>query len=140
MSIEAHQIYDIIGPDGFRSLVAGFYERVATDDQLRPLYPEEDLAPAERRLRLFLQQYFGGPTTYSIERGHPRLRARHMPFKIDQDARDRWMQHMTASLDEQDFPDEVKSIMQEYFEQGATFLMNHHPTAGGMFTTTREND
>lgn len=140
MSIDADQIYDIIGPEGFKSLVAGFYERVATDDLLRPLYPEEDLAPAERRLRLFLQQYFGGPTTYSIERGHPRLRARHMPFKIDQAARDRWMQHMGASLDEQDFPDEVKAIMRDYFEQGATFLMNHHPTEGGMFTTKRENN
>lgn len=140
MSIEAHQIYDIIGAEGFKSLVAGFYERVATDDLLRPLYPEEDLAPAERRLRLFLQQYFGGPTTYSIERGHPRLRARHMPFKIDQAARDRWMQHMAASLDEQDFSDEVKAIMHDYFDKGATFLMNHHPTQGGMFTIKREND
>jgi hemoglobin len=140
MSIQADQIYDIIGPGGFKALVAGFYKRVATDDLLRPLYPEEDLGPAERRLRLFLQQYFGGPTTYSIERGHPRLRARHMPFKIDREARDRWMEHMAASLDEQDFPTEVKAIMHNYFDQGATFLMNHHPAEGGMFTTNREND
>jgi hemoglobin len=122
--IEPHQIYDIIGSDGFKRLVEGFYQRVAEDELLRPMYPEEDLAPAIRRLRLFLEQYFGGPTTYSMERGHPRLRMRHVPFTIDQTARDHWIAHMSASLEEANFPPEVSDIMRQYFENAATFMIN----------------
>ena len=139
MSIEAHQIYDIIGDEGFHKLVDGFYQRVAEDTLLRPMYPEEDLKPAARRLRLFLVQYFGGPTTYSTERGHPRLRMRHVPFKIDVEARNHWVEHMLASLTEANFPAEVTAIMQEYFEGGATFLINHYPTNGDVFITPRDD-
>ena len=84
----------------FTSLVHHFYAGVATDPVLRPMYPEADLEPAERRLRLFLTQYWGGPTTYGDERGHPRLRFRHAPFAIDDDARDHWVAHMRSALDE----------------------------------------
>jgi hemoglobin len=84
----------------FERLVARFYERVAGDPPLRALYPEEDLGPAQRRLTLFLVQYWGGPTTYQEERGHPRLRMRHAPFAIDVAQRDRWLTHMNAALDE----------------------------------------
>lgn len=118
------EIFDLIGSDGFDKLVEGFYRRVAEDDILRPMYPEEDLAPAARRLQLFLEQFFGGPTTYSQERGHPRLRARHMPFAIDQAARDRWFSHMNASLEEADFAPDIASVIRDYFDNAATFLMN----------------
>lgn len=133
--IDAGDIYHIIGAEGFQKLVSGFYQRVADDDILRPMYPGNNLAPAERRLRLFLEQYFGGPPTYSMERGHPRLRMRHMSFKIDQEGRDRWLKLMLAALDDCDFSSAVTEIMRNYFEQGATFLMNDHPTSGGMFTS-----
>ena len=83
----------------FTSLVDRFYEGVRDDPVLRPLYPEQDLGPAARRLTLFLVQYWGGPRTYSDERGHPRLRMRHHPFPIGSDERDRWLAHMTAALD-----------------------------------------
>lgn len=83
----------------FERLVDGFYERVATDGVLLSLYPEqEDLGPARRRLTLFLAQYWGGPTTYSAERGHPRLRARHFEFAIGTEERDHWLEAMRASL------------------------------------------
>lgn len=118
------QVYDIIGSAGFEKLVAGFYRRVSTDDVLRPMYPEDDLEPAQRRLQLFLEQFFGGPTTYSQERGHPRLRMRHAPFKIDQAARNRWVELMSAALDEVGFDPEVVTVMRDYFENGASFLIN----------------
>lgn len=122
--LEPTDVYNLIGSEGFQKLVAGFYERVATDDLLRPMYPADDLAPAARRLQLFLEQFFGGPTTYSQERGHPRLRARHMPFAIDQAARDRWFSHMTAALEEAEFTPEVAAVLREYFDRAATFLLN----------------
>jgi hemoglobin len=84
----------------FDALVHRFYAGIATDPVLRPMYPEGDLEPAERRLRLFLTQYWGGPTTYGDERGHPRLRMRHAPYAIDDHARDRWVAHMRSALDE----------------------------------------
>lgn len=121
-------IYGIIGAEGFQRLIAAFYRQVAEDDILRPMYPERDLEPAERRLRQFLEQYFGGPTTYSDKRGHPRLRMRHARFRIDKPARDRWMQLMNNALDEANFPAEVQAIMQEYFEQAASFMINTYPT------------
>ena len=84
----------------FDLLIARFYAAVADDPVLRPLYPEEDLGPAAERLKLFLEQYWGGPTTYSQERGHPRLRLRHAPFPVDAAAHDAWLRHMRAALDE----------------------------------------
>ena len=87
------------GHETFVRLVHAFYVGVADDAPLRDLYPEEDLGPAEDRLRGFLEQYFGGPTTYSQERGHPRLRMRHVPYKVTPDQRDRWLHHMNAAID-----------------------------------------
>lgn len=117
-------VYDQIGEDGFERLIAGFYRRVATDPVLRPLYPEGDLAPAARRLRLFLIQFFGGPSAYSEERGHPRLRMRHAPFRIDQAARDVWVRHMLAALAESAIPEPARSTLQDYFERTATHMIN----------------
>src|SRR4051812_42220218 len=93
-------LYGLIGEAGFERLVAGFYRRVATDDVLGAMYPKHGLAGAEQRLRDFLVQRFGGPDRYSQQRGHPRLRMRHVPFAIDQHARDRWISLMEAALDE----------------------------------------
>ena len=92
--------YDEIGGyETIRRIVAKFYEGVAADPVLRPLYPEEDLGPAEERFRLFLVQYWGGPTTYSETRGHPRLRMRHAPFKVTPEAKDHWLLHFREGLD-----------------------------------------
>jgi hemoglobin len=122
--IDPRSVYTILGPDGFNRLTAAFYEGVASDPLLRPLYPEEELEPARRRLALFLMQYFGGPTTYSDERGHPRLRMRHFAFPIDQARRDAWMRHMTAALDSLELAPDVRATMQRYFEDASTFLVN----------------
>jgi hemoglobin len=122
--IDPRSIYGILGQDGFDRLTAAFYAGVAGDPLLRPLYPEQELEPARRRLALFLMQYFGGPTTYSDERGHPRLRMRHFAFPIDQARRDAWMGHMTAAMDSLDLAPDVRVAMQHYFEDAATFLVN----------------
>jgi hemoglobin len=124
MADSAQQVYEQIGEDGFRRLVGGFYRRVASDPVLRPMYPAGDLGPAERRLRLFLMQFFGGPSTYSAERGHPRLRMRHAPFPIDQAARDVWVKHMLTALDEAAIPEPSHGILQAYFEGTATRMIN----------------
>ena len=92
------RIYDVIGEDGFARLCTAFFRRVPEDDVLSTIYPEHDLAGAEHRLREFLIQRFGGPHRYSAERGNPMLRARHMPFAIDQRARDHWVQRMDVHI------------------------------------------
>lgn len=117
-------VYEQIGEEGIARLVEAFYRRVADDPVLRPMYPEDDLAPAARRLRMFLVQFFGGPDAYSQERGHPRLRLRHSPFTIDQTARDVWVRHMLAALDEAGVPDPARAVIVEYFERTATHLIN----------------
>jgi hemoglobin len=95
--------YEAVGGEPtFRKLVATFYEGVSSDPLLRPLYPEEDLGPAEERLRLFLIQYWGGPGTYSQQRGHPRLRMRHAPFRVGPAERDAWLRHMRAAVESLD--------------------------------------
>ena len=95
--------YDEIGgEETIRTIVHRFYEGVADDELLRPMYPEEDLGPAEERFTLFLMQYWGGPTTYGDTRGHPRLRMRHAPFQVTPDAAQRWLVHFRAGLDEAD--------------------------------------
>ena len=120
-------IYDQVGGEAFFvDLVERFYRRVEGDERIRPLYPE-DLEPGKRHLHLFLIQYFGGPTTYSEERGHPRLRARHLPFSIGQLERDAWVEHMAASLHEANLASEVEASMLSYFEDAATFLKNAGP-------------
>src|SRR5437868_15125490 len=98
------RVYSIISEEGFTRLIAAFHRRVATDEILRPLYPEPDLAGAEQRLREFLVQRFGGPMRYSERRGHPRLRMRHAPFTIDQRGRDRWIELMEQALAEAELP------------------------------------
>lgn len=117
-------VYEQIGAEGFERLISAFYQKVANDPVLRPMYPEDNLVPAARRLRMFLEQFFGGPHAYSDERGHPRLRMRHSPFRIDQDARDVWVRHMLAALDEAAIPEPARSVMQSYFERTATRMIN----------------
>ena len=118
-------VYDVAGGMAyFEALVARFYEGVAADPALRAIYPEEDLAPAQRRLTLFLAQYWGGPNTYSDERGHPRLRMRHFPFAIGPAERDRWLLHMRAAIDAVPAPDEVRSRLHEYVTMGAEAMRN----------------
>ena len=108
----------------FASLVHAFYERVAVDPVLRPMYPEADLTGAEDRLLMFLEQYWGGPTTYNELRGHPKLRMRHMPFPIDSVARDRWLVNMHDAVVEQDMPTELETELWTYFV-GAAFAMQN---------------
>ena len=116
---------EVGGSEFFDRLVDRFYEGVATDDVLLPLYPEQsDLTGAKERLTLFLQQYWGGPTTYSDERGHPRLRQRHFPFVIGQLERDRWMVHMMAAVDELSPNDSVHRQLAEYMEMASTAMIN----------------
>jgi hemoglobin len=108
----------------FEALVGRFYAGVASDDVLRPLYPEADLGPATRRLTLFLVQYWGGPRTYDEERGHPRLRQRHLPFVIGPDARDRWLLHMRAALAEAAAPPDVAAELDAYMAMAAEAMRN----------------
>ena len=108
----------------FEDLVARFYAGVADDDVLRPLYPEADLGPAQRRLTLFLAQYWGGPRTYDDERGHPRLRMRHAPFPIDTTARDRWLVHMRTALAEVAPPPDVAAELDRYLGMAAEAMRN----------------
>jgi hemoglobin len=122
--MEEGEIYSIIGEDGFTRLVAAFYRRVPEDDILGRMYPEEDRAGAEQRLRDFLIYRFGGPQRYIEERGHPRLRARHLPFRINQAARDRWMALMNKAFAEAALPVEVEQFLRGFFEQMSTFMIN----------------
>jgi hemoglobin len=112
------------GEDTFRRLVHRFYEGVAADPLLRPLYPEEDLEPAEERLRLFLIQYWGGPRTYSDQRGHPRLRMRHAPFPIGGPERDAWLTHMRAAVDELALPEQLDKMLWDYLLMAANSMIN----------------
>jgi len=105
-------------------LVAAFYRQVPGDDVLGPMYPADDLPGAEERLKEFLVGRFGGPQRYIEQRGHPRLRMRHMPFKLDQRARDRWVSLMERALDEAELPKESKDLLCAFFHHMATFLMN----------------
>ena len=117
--------YDAVGGHPtFVALVRRFYEGVAQDHPLRDLYPEEDLAAAEERLRGFLEQYWGGPTTYSEQRGHPRLRMRHMPFKVNPDQRDRWLTHMRDAVDELALPPLYEAELWAYLERAAHAMVN----------------
>jgi hemoglobin len=112
------------GEETFRRLVHRFYEGVAADPVLRPLYPEEDLGPAEERLRLFLIQYWGGPRTYGERRGHPRLRMRHAPFPIGGPQRDAWLTHMRAAVDDLALPEQLDAMLWDYLVMAANSLIN----------------
>jgi hemoglobin len=112
------------GHETFARLVHEFYRGVADDAVLRAMYPEEDLAPAEQRLLMFLEQYWGGPTTYSDTRGHPRLRMRHMPFAVTPDARDRWLAHMRAAVTTLGLPPLQEETLWDYLERAAHAMVN----------------
>ena len=118
--------YDEIGGlDTITRIVARFYAGVADDPLLRPMYPEEDLGPAEERFRLFLVQYWGGPTTYGDTRGHPRLRMRHAPFSVTPAAKDRWLVHFRAGLDEVALTPEQDAQFWDYVTHAAQFMVNN---------------
>jgi hemoglobin len=119
------RVFEMIGEEGFARLVAAFYRRVRTDDLLAPMYPREDFDAAEQRLRDFLVGRFGGPMRYAERRGHPRLRARHGRFRIDQAARDRWFSLMEGALGEANLPPEPAELLRRFFRESATFLINH---------------
>ena len=121
-------LYELLGEETLVAIVAGFYARVPEDPILGPMYPKQDFAGAEQRLRSFLIYRFGGPPEYLRERGHPRLRGRHNPFVVEQAARDRWMELMMASVDEQVAAGKVDAEHRDYLDRFlgdiATFLIN----------------
>jgi hemoglobin len=118
-------VFELAGGEAtFRLLVQRFYAGVAADPVLRAVYPEEDLSAATERLTLFLIQYWGGPTTYSDQRGHPRLRMRHQPFTIGQAERDAWLRHMTAAVESIDLAPAVRKALLDYFETASTAMIN----------------
>jgi hemoglobin len=129
MTMDETSIYGIIGEEGFKRLVAAFYRQVPADDILGRMYPAGELAAAEQRLRDFLIYRFGGPQRYIEERGHPRLRGRHMPFRIDQAARDRWMKLMDKAFADAVLPAEVEQFLRAFFEQMSTFMINQERPA-----------
>ena len=116
---------EIGGHETFRKLVHEFYVGVAGDQPLRALYPEEDLGPAEERLRMFLEQYWGGPTTYSEQRGHPRLRMRHVPYAVTPAQRDRWLLHMMTAVDTLDLDATHDGMLRDYLTRAAYSLVNN---------------
>jgi hemoglobin len=121
----ADTFYDAVGgEETFRRLVSRFYEGVADDPVLRPLYPDQDLAAAEQRLRMFLVQYWGGPRTYSEQRGHPRLRMRHVPFRIGLAERDAWLGHMRDAVDSLELLPEAERLLWDYLVMAAASLVN----------------
>jgi hemoglobin len=118
-------VYDLAGGEPtFRLLVKRFYAGVADDPILRAVYPDEDLSGATERLTLFLIQYWGGPATYSEQRGHPRLRMRHQPFAIGRPERDAWLGHMTAAVESLDLAPAVRKAFLDYFETASTAMIN----------------
>jgi len=124
MNEPAPTIFQSVGGlDTFHRLVDAFYRGVEGDPLLRPMYPD-DLTESREHLALFLAQYFGGPATYSQQRGHPRLRMRHLPFTIDAAARDAWLSHMHAAVDELALPDPARQVLLDYFAHAANFLVN----------------
>jgi len=123
--VEGATFFDAVGGHAtFKRLIEAFYARVADDAELRAIYPEDDLGPAAERLRMFLEQYWGGPHTYNEVRGHPRLRARHVPFRIDTAARDAWLTHMRAAMDEVGFAPAADKVLWDYLTVAADMLVN----------------
>ncbi|CAB4337021.1 unannotated protein [freshwater metagenome] len=120
-----NNFYDRVGGSKtFSDLVSQFYARVAVDPILRPMYPDDDLKEAAMRLQMFLEQYWGGPTTYSENRGHPRLRMRHAGFHIDSAARDAWLSCMKSAVDGIDISQDLKDELWEYLEMAGNSLVN----------------
>lgn len=118
------ELYSVIGEEGFERLIAAFYRQVPGDDILGPMYPADDMAGAEQRLRDFLVGRFGGPQRYVEQRGHPRLRARHLPFAIDDRARARWLQLMESALVETALPADADAVLRRFFEAVAVMMVN----------------
>lgn len=119
--------YREVGEETFAKIVRGFYARVPDDDILGPMYPDDDWEGAERRLRMFLEQYWGGPTTYSEQRGHPRLRMRHVPYRVDRAAHDAWLGNMLAAVDTIDsgtLDDAHREALVDYLTRAAAMLVN----------------
>lgn len=124
MSSPAQFYAEVGGAPTFQKIVSRFYQEVAVDPVLRPLYPEEDLGPAEDRLRMFLEQYWGGPRTYSDQRGHPRLRMRHHPFRITLIEREAWLRCMRVAVDEAGLDEAHRRMLWDYLEMAATSMVN----------------
>jgi hemoglobin len=122
--VDETEVYAAIGEEGFTRLVSAFYRQVPGDDILGPMYPAADLAGAEERLRQFLMFRFGGSMQYVETRGHPRLRMRHAPFLVNQNARDRWLQLMRNALNEVALPEEAAKVLYTFFDSTSTFLIN----------------
>lgn len=119
------ELFDQMGGEQtFTQIAAVFYQQVANDPLLKQMYPEQDLAPAQERLRLFLIQYWGGPESYQQQRGHPRLRMRHAPFKINPEARAHWLQHMQVALASTKLSQMHREMIWDYFERAATSMVN----------------
>ncbi len=124
-TLQEQTFYEQVGGEPtFRRLVHRFYQGVAEDPLLRPMYPEEDLGPAEERLALFLMQYWGGPRTYSDNRGHPRLRMRHVPFKVDRAAHNAWLKHMRDAVDSLELSPEHETQLWNYLTYAAASMIN----------------
>ena len=124
-AVEGATFFDAVGGHStFQRLIAAFYARVADDPELRAIYPEDDLGPAAERLRMFLEQYWGGPHTYNEVRGHPRLRARHAPFRIDAAARVAWLTHMREAIDEIGLAPAADKVLWDYLTVAADMLVN----------------
>ena len=117
-------LYDRLGEESFAKLTRVFYEQVSQDPILKPMYPEEDLGPAERRLRMFLEQYWGGPDTYQQERGHPRLRMRHFPFKIGPKAKQAWLDAMRTAVDSLQLSPMDDGELWSYLDRAAHAMQN----------------
>lgn len=131
MSEQPVSFYDQLGGHAFfTKLVDVFYEGIADDEVLRPMYPEADLGPAKVRMQTFLEQYWGGPTTYSEQRGHPRLRMRHAAFHVDPDARDRWLSHMRRAVDACELPPLLEATLWDYLQRAAYAMVNTFEPAG----------
>lgn len=124
MPLNEQDVYAVIGEEGFRKLAGAFYRQVPDDDILGPMYPPDDLPGAEWRLREFLIGRFGGPQTYVEERGHPRLRMRHMPFAIDTAAAERWLVLMDNALREAALPAEAEDLLRSFFVMVAASMRN----------------
>lgn len=133
--MDNENLYALIGEDGFVRLVGAFYRQVPQDDILGLMYPEHERRAAEVRLRDFLICRFGGPQRYIEQRGHPRLRARHLPFRIDRAARDRWMQLMNNAFAEAALPSAAEQVLRSFFGQMSTFMINSTESPPSQFGT-----
>ena len=123
-AIPEDEVFAVVGEEGFARLVRAFYAQVPRDDILGPMYPSDDMDGAEERLRDFLIYRFGGPLTYIEQRGHPRLRARHMPFIINEAAKDRWLEMMDHAFEETKLPTGAEATLKQFFDHMANFLIN----------------